>query len=422
LNNFKKHLFAILISFICFSSIKSQSDFRSGYIIKNNGDSISGLIDFRSATSNATVCLFKNNDSSPQIEYTPTDIKMYRFTDSKYYVSKQVRTEQGDSSLFLEYLIKGIVDIYYYRDDLGNNHYLADKDKGRLLELKAGDYTLLIDGKTYIKNDKSYIGIIKYLFNEMPAIVEKSEEINLNHKNLIQLASDYHQQVCNDKSCIIYEKKLLKNRTTIGILTGFGGVLNFETKKEFHYELYFLKNASSSLTPNGSLGFYINSSAPSLNERFSFQYEGSLGVTNIQLTSTNFSSWRQIDYTEKIQFTKYGLLNSGLVMYKFPTGKFRPVFLAGVFANYYFINQYEHTLDSRLDFSSAYATFKENPIANLNVGTVLGVGLLKKTAKNKDVFLNLRWKLGFTDNSLNSPLVNFYFLSNELCFSAGFQL
>lgn len=305
---------------------------------------------------------------------------------------------------------------------MGNNHYFADKDKGRLLEFKAGDYKVFIDGKTYVKNDKSYIGILKYLFNETPTIAEKAEVIKLNHKNLIQMASDYHQQVCNDKSCIIYEKKLLKNKTIVGLLVGFGGVLSIKNINEIPNEVYYLRNSTSSITPNGSLGFYINSSSPSLNERFSFQYEGSLGVSNIQLTSTNFSPWRQIDYTEKLQFTKYGLLNSGLVMYKFPRGNFRPIFLAGVFANYYFINQYKNTLNFKPDFSVAFSTFKENLFANLNVGTVLGVGLLKKTIKNKDVFFNLRWKLGFTDNSMNSPFVNFYFLSNELSLSAGFQL
>jgi biotin synthase-related radical SAM superfamily protein len=44
----------------------------------------------------------------------------------------------------LEYLINGIVDIYYYRDDNGE-HYLVDNGSGDLLELKNEEKEIIID-------------------------------------------------------------------------------------------------------------------------------------------------------------------------------------------------------------------------------------------------------------------------------------
>ncbi|WP_157754658.1 hypothetical protein [Salinivirga cyanobacteriivorans] len=38
--------------------------------------------------------------------------------------------------LFLEYLINGELDAYFYRDEYGDNHYYIEKDSLKLRELK----------------------------------------------------------------------------------------------------------------------------------------------------------------------------------------------------------------------------------------------------------------------------------------------
>jgi hypothetical protein len=107
----------------------AQSDFRPGYIVNNNGDTLTGLIDYKGNQANARKCIFKLSNDASEEKFTPDDIKAYRFIDSKYYVSKKVMTEDStETQLFLEYLIDGIVDIYYYLSPSGDNYYVDPGD------------------------------------------------------------------------------------------------------------------------------------------------------------------------------------------------------------------------------------------------------------------------------------------------------
>jgi len=58
--------------------------------------------------------VFEKNfqDPATRKEYTPEDLQAYRFFDSKYYISRKVKIGESEKLLFLEYLIKGKVDIF----------------------------------------------------------------------------------------------------------------------------------------------------------------------------------------------------------------------------------------------------------------------------------------------------------------------
>ena len=86
-----KYLIAIgILVFLSIIRLNAQSDFRNGYIIDNNNDTIHGLIDYKGNHANAKKCIFKKDNNSQNQIFTPEEIKGYRFTDSKYYVSKSV--------------------------------------------------------------------------------------------------------------------------------------------------------------------------------------------------------------------------------------------------------------------------------------------------------------------------------------------
>lgn len=120
--------FTLFFIFI-FHSQYAQSDFREGYIINNENDTTYGLIDYRGSMRSSKHCTFKSDDASEQIKYSPSEIAGYRFTDNKYYVSRTVKREEGASVFFLEFLINGKVDIYFYRDK-GEDYYLVDNGMG----------------------------------------------------------------------------------------------------------------------------------------------------------------------------------------------------------------------------------------------------------------------------------------------------
>tara|TARA_B100000809_G_scaffold260807_1_gene308440 strand:- start:19673 stop:19945 length:273 start_codon:yes stop_codon:yes gene_type:complete len=77
-----------LILFLAIQSLSAQTEFREGYIIKKDKDMLFGEIDYRSDTLMAKVCKFKKERTI--LKYAPKDIEAYRFTNGKYFVSRNV--------------------------------------------------------------------------------------------------------------------------------------------------------------------------------------------------------------------------------------------------------------------------------------------------------------------------------------------
>jgi len=122
----KRKLFLCsFIFFVLFASLKAQSNYKKGYVITNDNDTIYGLIDFRTDAINATRCTFKSEQAEKI--YYPGDIAGYKFSDEgKYYVTREVTIDSIPQKFFLEYLVQGMMDLYYLRSD-GKVYYLFDK-------------------------------------------------------------------------------------------------------------------------------------------------------------------------------------------------------------------------------------------------------------------------------------------------------
>ncbi|NJK84854.1 MAG: hypothetical protein HC906_01615 [Bacteroidales bacterium] len=168
-----------------FNQLNAQSDFRNGCIILNNNDTIYGLIDYKGNIAIAKQCVFKKDENSTKQNFIPGEIRGFRFTNSKYYISKSIEVDHELKILFLEYLINGVVDVYYYRDDKGE-HYFIEDENGNFHELKNEDKEIVINQTRYLKESKEYINVLKYIFKESPMISKKVDYVGLNHKSLIK--------------------------------------------------------------------------------------------------------------------------------------------------------------------------------------------------------------------------------------------
>lgn len=182
----------------------AQTDFRPGYIIQNNGDTAFGEIDYRGDLLMGNICRFRQTPASPISNFYPNDIAAYRFTDSKYFVSRTVNGKM----VFLEYLINGKASIYYLRDDIGD-HYFIESDSLRFSEIPYEEGIRYEGNKEYFYRSHKHIGVLTIAMQDAPAFQKEIARIKQpNHQNLIKLAEDYHYSVCKDGACIIYEKKL----------------------------------------------------------------------------------------------------------------------------------------------------------------------------------------------------------------------
>lgn len=196
----------LLLSGLLFLSISihAQTDFRKGYVVTINNDTLFGEVDYRKDLLMGKVCRFRLNEKSPDLRYSPLDIIEYRFIDSKYYVSKDIDGKKA----FLEFLLKGQVNLYYLNDEKGEHYYL-EKEGVPLTEIPYEEGIRYKDNNRYFYTSTKHIGILNYFMQETPELRESIEKMGKpQHDNMISLAENYHNIVCKDQSCVIYEKPI----------------------------------------------------------------------------------------------------------------------------------------------------------------------------------------------------------------------
>lgn len=384
-----------IIVFLGILQLKAQSDFRNGYVIKNNNDTIYGLIDYKGNKANAKKCIFRKDINSEKQVFNPDEIKGFRFINSKYYISKTINIGNETEQLFLEYLINGIIDIYYYRDDNGE-HYLVDNGRDNLIELKNEEKEIIIGDTRYVKESKEYIGILKVTFKESPMVSKRVENISLNHKSLINITHDYHNQVCTDEECIIYEKKLPKVKSTYGVVVGFNG-MSISQIREFSDEFYYMKDCKFGFNIFPSIGLYYKINMPYVNERLDFQYECTYSRIKLKASSSYIEPLNNMNYLNDISLTQNSFNNLGIIKYEFPKGKIRPTFQIGGFVKYFFKTDYERNLEVQFSWGDTYFTYQtnENPFSKFDFGINCGMGLKTLFLNDKELFIDLRYQRGF---------------------------
>ncbi|MCB0845736.1 MAG: hypothetical protein KDD63_18780 [Bacteroidetes bacterium] len=182
----------------------SQPDFRQGYIITLEEDTIYGEIDYRGALDMGSFCKFRELDSDSVKLFKPTDIHSFRFLGSKYYVSR----EYEGKTYFFEYLIKGMINIYFLRSEHGDNYYF-DKDSVQFRMIPYEEGIKYRENTRYFFQTTDHMNMLRYYMQDDPDIESKVTKVKKPaHKNLIKMARQYHYSVCEEgDECIIYEKQ-----------------------------------------------------------------------------------------------------------------------------------------------------------------------------------------------------------------------
>ncbi len=180
----------------------AQSDFRPGFIINNDNDTVYGSVDYRGDELMGILCRFRT-DGKNITDYYPGDIEAYGFVEGKFYVARLLSTKKA----FVECLISGRVDIFYFRDETGD-HYYIEKTGMPLAEIPYKEETRYVNSTPYQYQSKTHIGLLSLYMQDAPNFQSEIASIGKpEHRNLIRLAEDYHKAVSKDEAYTTYEKK-----------------------------------------------------------------------------------------------------------------------------------------------------------------------------------------------------------------------
>ena len=378
----KKPMFVIsfLLVVSAFYTANAQFDFRGGYYITLENDTIHGLLDYRGDVKNAQACIFKKTDSAESVRFNPGEINAYRFTEGKFYISRQIKTGDEERMVFLEFLVDGITNLYFFRDINYYVYFLEDKN-GKLLELSNETITEKIDGKSDIqRNTNRHIGVMKATFADCKEIQPQINNVSLTHKSLIKLTKKYHDYVCDDDVCIVYEKTIqpITVRFAPVLKAGVADLkfdVGFFTNYNFNPELFY------------GVGFLTNVVFPGINEKLSFEAGLDFNVYNLH-GYFEVQNGTIMEYYN-VYFDFFSLQPTLAIKYTFPTGKIKPTIALGGYADFFSgINEKVVSARQYPDTTITHTT-TETPLAHGVFGGFLQLGLNYDIAE-RTFFTNIR--------------------------------
>jgi len=371
----KKSIISCLCLLYPVISIFSQSNFKDGYIISNKNDTVYGFIDFRTDHLNSVLCKFKQKENDPEIIYHPGDIQSYRFiNEGKYYVTRSVEIDGEKRIVFLEFLVEGLLNLYYSPDGYG--YYFFENKDGTMINITRKPDEVL---EKTIKIDTRFRGIMTYVFKDDLPLSRKTSTAVFDHKSMIEFTKAYHNDMCTSgDKCIIFENDYKKKFTKLN-LTAYSGFemnainLDYRNFSEMH-----------SFSP--VIGGELNISSPRILKSMIVKIDANIAKID---GKCNFFS----GYNAHNQYDFKGLKSdfSGGLQYMYDKGNIRPSIYFGL--SYCYLYNLKSTLRNEyLNYQNVLITTNSENVMlpqDLLFGIKTGIGVDYQIRNNQFIILSL---------------------------------
>jgi len=196
--------------------IFAQPNYHEGYVLKNNGDTLRGYVNYREWAYSPSSVEFKRNKTNNEVlEFTPQTIKGFQVTGFETYVSyvglismnknifpdipSNLDTNRQQGAIFLKQLVTGDHITLYFNNQVGKNRFFIAEKNDVPIELKYFEYygtsksdevydnlfrgQLLLLIYKYNNGDQKLIGKLEEVRFEQPDLEHIVDLINNNDPN-----------------------------------------------------------------------------------------------------------------------------------------------------------------------------------------------------------------------------------------------
>jgi hypothetical protein len=133
-------------------------DYRPGFIVMANGDSLKGYVDNAAPKKNSAVCSFKTSLNAEKQTFGVDELKAFGIDGYRFYESRLIRIGDRKERAFVEALVKGRVSLYKH---LGL--FYLSKDSIFLLP-PPRDKEVIVGNSKYLVADSRYIDLLNMAF------------------------------------------------------------------------------------------------------------------------------------------------------------------------------------------------------------------------------------------------------------------
>lgn len=372
----------------------SQTDFREAFIINNDGDTLTGFVDYREGSKNFKECEFKKSKDAEPISFSPDQIKGYRFINDKYFESNEIQTDkETEENVFLEVLVKGKVSLYKY-----STKFYISKDT-LFYQLKNEQKEVVIEGKRVVGNSNKHVGILSYMLSDCVGVQSNIESIRINEKELTKLVEKYN--TCSGEPTITFKEKKPWLRINTGIVTGVG-LSTIKFSSVIPGAEYLASNFDKDYSLTVGANFELN--APRLNERIAF-YAG-VYYLNSNYVSFNTQEQSLSIYRNDVVIKLKQLKIPFGIRYTLPERNVAPYINFGASTTLHLNTASEWTKETQQN--NVVETFESEAleINKYQIGYWSGVGINKTINSRFTGNLEVRYELTNGISTKNDPAIS----------------
>lgn len=200
-----KKILSVLLAAMAAGCANAQQNPHKGFILTCNNDTVYGTIDYRSGTKNAQKCIFRAEGSNEYKEYSPGEIKGYRFlNDGVFYVTRTFPVDGTDKTFFAEFMVQGGLSLYRHKEDDRDYYYFEDEN-GKVAVLKDTN-TSFDTGRQEMENKRDNYQDVSQMLGKSPEAVNRLWKSGASPKKLTELTRRYNNEFCTSHGdCILFE-------------------------------------------------------------------------------------------------------------------------------------------------------------------------------------------------------------------------
>jgi hypothetical protein len=200
-----KFVFIIVLSL---PQLGNAQDFRKGYIVKAGGDTLSGLVSYRSART-IPQCEFRQSKDAEVVRFEATELSAFGVDYETFQRVELVSDTLNAGAVFMRVLLRGETDLYRFGRFffLYRNDELIGLPEPRLENVSRPG---VLDGSKYMRKDSRYVAILNVIVGECGY---NANETGYNDSDMMELISKHN--LCAGDSETLPQKKSLAIRAQV---------------------------------------------------------------------------------------------------------------------------------------------------------------------------------------------------------------
>ncbi|MFN7115678.1 MAG: hypothetical protein ACK4TA_02705 [Saprospiraceae bacterium] len=374
-----------------YNVLPAQADYRPGFIVTLQRDTVQGLVAFQGNKKNTRSCKFKPSRSAPAIVYAPSTIAAYGFEQGRLYKTHLLLNAEGEVQVaFFQVLVQGEVSLLEYQ----GRFFMQRGNAPDLKELTVRKEERVFDGGGTRKIEvRNYLNDLYQIINNCSKNTITAEEVNNSKFTLSSLVNIFDKiNACLNANYTIYNTAQPWLAVQIGVAGGVSASqLAFEPTgvEEDPIQRTFTESTfNTDLQP--VIGAFINLSPAKINERLSFQVE-------FWYQKGKYEGYSEFPIFQGTQRTNLYLSNSTLkipilLSYQQSLNALKLYYRGGIVGNFTFNAGTRLVIEAEKE-QIIFTRFQDiETIPNNYVGFSGGLGATKRIADQLDLHLEIRYE------------------------------